>query len=1177
MYKRKFFTLTLHGSNATAASLIIAVLLALVGITHITAAAFQELGPTALVMEALNNDLSRRAQQAPCELTKKRFLSGPLSGDEARSCQINLAAGQYVDIVIEARDIDIVIVAVGPSGTHLAEVDTRDIPEVSAKLRLVTNQSGIYRLDIKAPKNGRGPGSYEIRFVELREANQVDRELQRARDLETESIRLKDKGEFSAAVKPSEEAKSIREKLLGPESIELAASFLLLGELAQVKGEFDKAVEYYQRVVTITEKIRSKDDLGVALALGRMGTTYYEAREFNKAKTALDRARDIWEKSRDASHPLFVETLDSLAGVYEEKGDYASAEPLYLRGLAIRESRLAADNPAIAASLNNLALLHYKKGEYSKAQAMYVRAIDISKSRSQDDPDMAFLFNNLAMVHRVRGEYSKAVPLYQRVLKIREKEPGPQHPFYAATLNNLALVHTMTGDYQKAEENYGKALEIFEKAPGKNSSELAATLNNLAVLYHLKGEYAKAEPLLQKVISIKEAIGGSDHPDIAISLNTLALLYEATADYEKAEPLLTRAMTIIEKKFRPDHPEVALTANSIGVVQFSRGDYSAAESSFQKALAIWKNALGEHHPNVALSLSNLSLLYEARGEIKRAIESRTLANEITESNINLNLGAGSDRQKLLYLTSLRNQTDETLSLQVNSASSEPTACRLALTTVLRRKGRALDAMGTSIALLRQRLTPENRELLDQLTDLRARISALVFSGPVRQTPEQYQAHFKKLEDTADDLETQISRKSEEFRVQSQPTTLESVQSAIPHGASLVEFALYRSRKAKVAAGKERISAPRYVVYVLPNRGEPQWADLGDAAKIDTAINNFRHALREPARRDVRQRARDLDELVMNPVRKLLGPTRTVLLSPDGLLNLVPFSALVDERGEFLIKNYSFTYLSSGRDLMRLGISLPSREGPTIVANPDFGPLLNRSNSSGAISRGAFKPLPGTSEQARELKKLMPDALVFVGEQATESTIKKAKGPVILHVATHGFFLTETDGKGQADPPLAFNLAGSQLGNALLRSGVALAGANINREGPDDGVLTALEAASLDLSGTKLVVLSACDTGIGEVKSGEGVYGLRRALVLAGSESQVISLWQVSDAATRDLMIYYYRALANAEGRSEALREAQLKILARPDRWHPYYWAGFIESGSWASMPLGTVGKPSNKK
>jgi CHAT domain-containing protein len=255
-----------------------------------------------------------------------------------------------------------------------------------------------------------------------------------------------------------------------------------------------------------------------------------------------------------------------------------------------------------------------------------------------------------------------------------------------------------------------------------------------------------------------------------------------------------------------------------------------------------------------------------------------------------------------------------------------------------------------------------------------------------------------------------------------------------------------------------------------------------------------------------------------------------------------------------------------------------------------------------LANAYFGPLPGTAGEARALQTLLRGASALTGARATETALKQLHGPKLLHIATHGFFFEDAkpqpaDGRGWRAGASGEPAAGGRLENPLLRSGLALAGANGWRGGQanqtDDGILTALEVAGLDLWGTRMVVLSACDTGVGEVRSGEGVYGLRRALVLSGAETQVISLWPVSDNATRDLMIEYYRRLQRNEGRSEALRRVQLKMLKsgagetgqsnrlltqqdqpavearkstrKKDRSHPYYWASFIQSGGWANL------------
>jgi CHAT domain-containing protein len=409
-------------------------------------------------------------------------------------------------------------------------------------------------------------------------------------------------------------------------------------------------------------------------------------------------------------------------------------------------------------------------------------------------------------------------------------------------------------------------------------------------------------------------------------------------------------------------------------------------------------------------------------------------------------------------------------------------------------------------------------------------------------------------------------------------TIETIQKLLPANAALVEIAAYRPFDPKAIKHSERFGEARYAAYVLKPKGPPAFVELGEAARIDRAVEALREALRDPKRQDVGQPARAVGQMVMEPIRALLGKTRRVLLSPDGSLNLVPFVALVDRRNHYLVKHYEFSYLTSGRDLLRLQIHAPSRQGPLVVADPDFGEIVRSAEAAATggsdLSRSDFTPLPGTAEEARELKAILPQATVLTKGQATEAALKQANGPSILHVATHGFFLNDVPAGPRASAASrAQRLFVQQatpgqmarLENPLLRSGLGLAGANLRKGGDEDGILTAFEAAGLNLWGTKLAVLSACDTGVGEVKTGDGVYGLRRALVLAGAESQVMSLWPVSDQGTRELMTEYYKALQAGKGRGEAMRRVQLRLLKNDRRRHPYYWASFISSGEWAAL------------
>jgi CHAT domain-containing protein len=461
--------------------------------------------------------------------------------------------------------------------------------------------------------------------------------------------------------------------------------------------------------------------------------------------------------------------------------------------------------------------------------------------------------------------------------------------------------------------------------------------------------------------------------------------------------------------------------------------------------------------------------------------------------------------------------------------------------------------------------------------------------------EQYRDRVKTLEEQAEKFEAEISHRSDEFRAQSLPVTLEAVRAAIPDDAALIEFASYRPFNAKAAKYDDAFSRPHYVAYILRRQGEIEWKELGDAKAIDDAVATLRKALRDPKRKDVKNLARIIDRIVFQPLRPLLGNLTRLLISPEGSLNLIPFAALVDEQGQYLVERYSISYLSSGRDLLRLQVARKSMSGPLVIADPDFGGrrqveatrLLKQTKGppekqgrddspATTFSKFYFPALPYTAEEGKAIGALLPGATLLTKRRANKEALRQSQSPNILHIATHGFFLdnlnlTSTGGrsprKSSQDESRRLKQVekdGSRIENPLLRAGLAMAGANEQKEG-GNGILTALEMTGLNLWGTKLMTLSACDTGVGEVRNGDGVHGLRRALALAGAETQVMSLWAVSDRWTRELMVAYYRRLRQGQGRAAALRQAQLEMFKVMKRRHPYFWASFILSGEWANL------------
>ena len=817
---------------------------------------------------------------------------------------------------------------------------------------------------------------------------------------------------------------------------------------------------------------------------------------------------------------------------YDEQGRYQEAIPLAEQALALRERALGPAHPAVAEALTNLAALHQASGAYEPAEALLERALAILASGA-----------------------------------------GAGHPDLLTPLNNLALIHDERGEHARAEALYLRSLAVAEQALGKDHPDLAGPLSNLASLYRERGDYEQAQPLAERALAIVEAALGAGDPHVAMALDNLAALHEARGEHAQAAALMERSLAILQGALAADHPHLATALNNLASVYRKQGDDERARLLYERALAIWERTLGDSHPYVAVTLHNMASLYWSMARDELALRFFRRGVEVHEHNLGALLATGSEAQKHARLAPLQDETDAIVSFHLRDA---PGAAHLALETILRRKGRVLDVTASAIRTLRRQLDEPERMLLDELGRLRSALARHMLGGPTGDLAA-YRSRAAALRARIEAIEATLGRQSSRYHARARPTTVAAVQARLPAHTALVELFLYRPRHPRARTPDHGEGPPRYAAYVLRPRGQPDAVDLGEAADIDALVAEWRLALqrRQPG---ARAHARALHARVMAPVSALLErhTTRHLFVAPDGDLALIPFAALVDEHGRYLIEDHRLTYLTSGRDLLRHDGAPAPRQQAVVMADPHFDATpahrADAGETAGPPARMSaadqlgiqVAPLPGTAGEAAALRARLAHVEVWTGADATEGRLARLRGPHLLHLATHGLWL--------ADAPMAASLAGSRApftaaappaalpGDPMLRSGLALAGFNQRAHDADDGFLSALEVASLDLHGTQLVVLSACDTGLGQVKSGQGVHGLRRALVLAGTQTQVMSLWQVADATTEDLMLAYYDRLLDGQGRSEAMRQAQLALLRRDPTAHPYFWAGFIVSG-----------------
>jgi CHAT domain-containing protein len=935
--------------------------------------------------------------------------------------------------------------------------------------------------------------------------------------------------------------------------------------------------------------------------------------------TALKVARKLYELQKRVTgddSPQTRQRKQSLASILQMTGDYAGAEKIYTEIWRAVEKEKGPESREALYALMPVTGVYWAQSRYEDLEPLIKRQVELTKKLDGDkSPMYASQLGTYGALLNIRNEYSAAQRVYEQVLALHESiAPSKNDISLLSPIQMLASVYWQTNQQHKAIALYDRAMQIAATAPTTNPMMRISTMWGTASMYFYGGRKDLALPLIKRTVDVAEKEieklekANPDDYQVPALLGQIGYMYRQAGDLANAEKAFKKTIAIAERKKQysgwesaladlkreQGKPQEALALLEKAKAEMNRisplssttyntmiadvlremGDYKRAEKLLDEHRAFVIKNYGKKHPMYGSAQLSAVNVYAMAGKLKQAEKTLDEALDISERELALVLRSGTDTDHAVYFARNAYVLDTALNFGMNYAPQSGSAARLALTTLLRRKGRILDAAAAALATIRSKLSPDDKKILDELNSARAQLAKLVNAGPSATGGEDYAKEIAALEEKVQKLEMQVAKKSAAYRTVTQPIELAAIQKAMPRDARLVEIVNYQPWDPKQPYTINVKHKPRrYAAYVVGPKGDPSTIELGEAAAIDKAIEDFRKAVADPDNDRAIELGKALYDLTMAKIAPKLGGATNILIAPDGALNVVPFSALVDDKQNFLIKRYTFTYLTSGRDLLRLGVKTKAQGGGVVFADPKFdstGPAPSGDSTRGRRSADLrslrWLPLPGTGQEADALAKTMKGLTVFRGEDATEGQLKRIKAPKILHLATHGFFLPDAPPPPEAtqlaaQAPSATSAGSEVYENPLLRSGLALAGANQLSSGNDDGVLTALEASGLDLWGTKLVVLSACETGVGKVTNGDGVYGLRRSLVIAGAESLVMTLWQVDDIATKDLMAGFYKKLAAGKPRSAALREIQLEIAAQEKYAHPFYWASFLPAGA----------------
>ena len=973
-----------------------------------------------------------------------------------------------------------------------------------------------------------------------------------ASSLTTLALIYQAKGEYAKAEPLYQRALKIREKVLGPEHPVIAAMLSDLGELYTTMGKYAEAEPLFQRALRINEKVFGPEHLNTAGSLSNLGWLYRWTGSYAQAESFCERALKIREKILGPDSPVTAVSLNNLGWAYASEENDLKAEPLFQRALKINENAFGTEDLRTAVGLDNLGQTYTNLFEYDKAESFVQRALAIrEKKLGPEHPQTGVSVINLGWLYFNLDQFDKAESLFQRGLKIDEKAYGPEHPETATSAGNLGLLYLVLGDYEKAEPLLQRALAIREKTFGPMHRTTANGLEHLASAYKGEGKYAAAEPLYRRAANIVEHVLGPDNLLTAHYLGQLGSLYAKMKDYKKAEPFYQRTLSITEKILGPEAPETAIRLNSLGWFYRRTGDYAKAEPLLQRALGITQKALGSEHPSTASCLEDVAWLDTQIGKVTEALVLETRARRAYEKVLSNVLSFTSEQQRLAF---------QKENPPYDLAGTLGAAGELA-EIVLRHKGIVLDSLIEDQLVAEASADQKQREVLDRLRLAKQQLTKLQLEVPKdssevarKQRDLQKEKVSSEVAHLEGSLAQQVAGLGRARRALS--VTVAQVQSALPREGVLIELVRYSHY-----LGKDN-EEPRYGAIVITRALESQWVPLGSAAEIEKNVDLYQKSVR--ARTDeatLSSVLKTLNTEIWAPIEKSLpSATKTVIISPDGELSFVSFATLIGSDDKFVGEKYSVRYVASGRDLLR-EFKPANNSQANVYANPDFGGKTGSGHSNRDtvaalrsieirdLENISLPPLPGTEAEATALKsRFGTSANVFLGLNATKSQVQQVNSPHVVHLATHGFFLPEIKWSESQDPSQREeDIPKGKLINPMHRSGLALAGAETTLrawgrgEAPpieNNGILTAAEVGGLKLNGTWLVVLSACDTGSGEARAGEGVMGLRRGFIQAGAQNLLMTLWPISDQTTVQIMLDFYDTAEKIHDAPQALADVQ---------------------------------------
>lgn len=994
------------------------------------------------------------------------------------------------------------------------------------------------------------------------------------------------------------EVLALRLASFGEAHPETAATLDGLGALLEHLGRWEEAEPLLIRGLEARQAALGEAHPDVGLSLNNLGHFYRRAGQFERALGFQRRSAALLASVLGESHPDAITAANTLAFTLVDLGAFAEAEDTLLRILALQSALSGEDSAEVASIQVDIAQLLHEQGRLDEAREVLEAALDrLEASPATSERVLATGLSNLGSVAAEQGFFDEALERYEQAAAIWRGQGSVLER--SSALQNLAVLKHDQEELAVAEAFYLEALQALRELDGEVPTREGALLGSLAALYVTLGRFAEAEALAQEAVSLCEVGFGDDHEETLRVRTIRSSVYIELGDHQTASELLLEALeradpdgeraevervntlnalaTVSRSIGRVDeairrfsevldasqaiygpasrttlsarlnlgvslgdagrrseareHIEAALagcrahlgvhslTAGCLdglaSVMEDDRGDWAAIRALAEESLSIREALGGADHVDVALSSLSLAQICLRTGAVAEGRERAARALSVDDATLSRVLRFGSEQTRRAVTRDLRTTVDVLLST-VPDGAGQPLLIQ-ALEAVLRRK-----AVDVEIQCVRRQRAPGSATSEAAYQRWRSARQQLAEAQLARAAEDTIQSHKVAVREA----EIQLSRATMLGTAEGLGVSFSALCEAIPASAVLVEWV-------QTTPYTPQGWAPaRYRAFIVSGRGGIWAVDVGEAAPIDAAIHRFRSAVASFG--EIGADGRWLHEALLTPLRGVLDGAEDILWAPDGALHLLPMAALPEHDGCDPLARWRWSLLASGRSLLASGSASggPAPQRPVVVAAPDFGA------PAAAGERPPFPPLAGTAAEGGAVAALL-GAVLLTGTDATVEQVRALRSPRILHLATHGIFQS----------------GAASLEDPMLRAGLALSGANRT---PARSILRGEDVLGMSLDETELVVLSACDTGLGEIAAGEGVLGLRHAFAVAGARGLVMSLWRIHDGTAAQLMQSLYRHLLAGRPCAWALQRAQLEVRALYP--HPLFFGPFIYQG-----------------